>query len=202
MQGAIVHIFAKAPLPGTVKTRLARTIGDVAACDLYRDMLAQTVRRLGAGTGWHTVLAVTPDVAADRPDLWPVAAERRPQGPGDLGARMLRVLATAREDRPVVIVGSDIPDLDAPHVASAFAALRGGEIVIGPALDGGFWLIGASAPPPAGLFDAVRWSTAFALSDTLANAAGLRVALLDDRLEDLDDAEGLSRLAGRIGAQP
>ncbi len=202
MQGATVHIFAKAPLPGTVKTRLARTIGDAAACDLYRGMLAQTVRRLRAGTGWRTVLAVTPDAAADRPDLWPTRAARHPQGPGDLGARMLRVLATARKGHPVVIVGSDIPDLDAPHVAAAFAALGGSDIVIGPAVDGGFWLIGASAPPPGGLFDAVRWSTAFTLADTLANAAALRVALLDHRLEDLDDAEGLRRLAGRIGAQP
>jgi glycosyltransferase A (GT-A) superfamily protein (DUF2064 family) len=144
---------------------------------------------------------VTPDEAAISARGWPRGPERLPQGGGDLGARMGRVLARSSPDRPVVIVGSDIPDLDRHHVAAAFAALGGVDLVFGPATDGGFWLVGASAPPPAGLFDGVRWSTAHALADTLANAGRRARVLSDHRLEDLDDWESWRRFRARDGLQ-
>ncbi|MEM9094284.1 MAG: TIGR04282 family arsenosugar biosynthesis glycosyltransferase [Pseudomonadota bacterium] len=193
-----VHIFAKAPEPGRVKTRLARTVGDHRACEIYRRLLKQITRRLAAAPDWLTVLTVTPDPSAQQEKLWPEPIARQPQGDGDLGDRMYRVLATATHDAPVVIVGSDIPDLAASHVSAAFLSLQDNHLVFGPAIDGGFWLVGAACPPPSTIFENVRWSSAFALSDTLKNAVGLKTVVLDDHLEDLDDAESLARLRDRI----
>ncbi len=197
-------IFAKAPVPGRVKTRLARVLGDEAACAVYRGLLAGVLGRLDRAPGWRTVMAVTPDAAADQPGLWPAATPRIGQGPGDLGARMLRVLARAAPEAPVVVVGSDIPGIELSHIGAAFAALAQSDLVFGPALDGGFWLVGAGTPPPAGLFDRVRWSSPDTLADTLANVApgcGPRVTLLPDRLEDVDDAESCRRFRDRAGDQ-
>jgi rSAM/selenodomain-associated transferase 1 len=190
----LLVLFAKAPVSGTVKTRLARTIGDAAALEFHRHTLEQTVSRLRDQPGWNLLLAVTPD---DAPEcLWPGGIAREGQGDGDLGQRIGRLLARARPHAPVAIVGSDIPALDTPHVVRAFDLLRTHDLVLGPASDGGYWLIGAAAPPPACLFDAVRWSSAHTRADTLANASGLRVGLAD-LLDDVDDATGYARWRGR-----
>lgn len=188
-----LYIFAKRPVPGQVKTRLARSIGDEAACEVYIGMLGRIIDALADRPAWRTILAVTPDEAAAHDEIWPRATPRTAQGDGDLGMRMHRFLAGADRSTPVVIVGSDIPDMTADHVAGAFAALAQNDLVFGPAVDGGYWLVGASMPPPAGLFAGVRWSGPHALADTLANARGLEVAQLDIRLEDVDDAESLAR---------
>lgn len=201
-QRPTVHIFARAPVPGAVKTRLARGIGDAAACAVYVDLLAQTIDAIAGAADWRTVLAVTPDAATAQDEMWPRALPRVPQGGGDLGARMHRVLSTAQGPAPVIIVGSDIPGLTADHVAAAVAALRCSDLVFGPAVDGGYWLIGASSPPPADLFANVGWSTASALTDTLANTGGLDVARLDSRLEDVDDVESYRRYRDRHPDQP
>ncbi|HEY0837706.1 MAG TPA: DUF2064 domain-containing protein, partial [Azospirillum sp.] len=113
---------------------------------------------------------------------------------GDLGARMVRPLR-ALPPGPVVVVGSDIPDLDAPHVARAFRALGRHAFVFGPAGDGGYWLVGArrSRRVPAGLFRDVRWSTEHALADTLAGLTpGSSIGFVDV-LDDVDDAAAYKR---------
>lgn len=194
-------VFAKAPVLGQVKTRLAAGIGDEAALAFYRQTLADVLLRLDGGGPWRTELAVTPDATAGEAHLWPAPVPRVPQGPGDLGARMHRFLAQASASAPVAIVGSDIPDLTARHVARAFEALRHRDLVLGPAADGGYWLIGASVAPPAEIFAGVRWSTAHARADTLRNAVALRVALVDE-LEDVDDQAVYERRAARPGSQP
>ena len=192
---ARLFIFARAPVPGQVKTRLARGIGAAAALDFYRTTLFGVVARL-RGHGWDLALAVTPDEAAAKDSLWPEGVARTGQGEGDLGQRMARVLAQAHPASPALIVGADIPALDAPHIARALAALARNDLVLGPARDGGYWLIGARVPPPAALFDGVRWSGPDALADTRRNAAGLAVALADE-LEDVDDESDWRRLYGR-----
>ena len=94
---------------------------------------------------------------------------------------------------PVVIIGADIPGVTRAHIARAFAALGKADAVFGPAPDGGYWLIGLkrTAPPPPGMFRAVRWSTAHALADTRATIPHLRIAVTD-RLQDVDDAADLA----------
>jgi len=179
--------MVKAPRPGRVKTRLARDIGEIAAVRFHRHNTAAVIRRL-RDPRWRLVLAVTPETArAAR--WWPQDLPRISQGQGDLGARMAHVFAQAGSG-PALIVGSDIPGITPGRIAAALCALRGADAVIGPAPDGGYWLIGLRrGPGPRGLFDGVRWSGPHARADTIASleARGLRVALADE-LSDVDDA--------------
>ncbi len=180
-------IMARVPRLGTGKRRLARDLGALAAWRFQLRMLGRELRRLARDPRWTTWLAVTPDAAAHsaRRPAWAAPARVMPQGAGGLGARMARLLCE-RPPGPVVIVGSDIPDLDAGHVARAFRALGRHDWVFGPAADGGYWLVGARRRrAPWRTFDAVRWSSAHALGDTLANLKGARVAFLE-ALHDVD----------------
>jgi len=182
-----VCLMVKAPRPGRAKTRLAREIGEMAAVRFHRHNTAAVIRRL-RDPRWRLVLAVAPE-AADAARWWPRDLPRVSQGPGDLGARMAHVFAQAGTG-PALIVGSDIPGITAEGIAAAFGALRGADAVIGPAPDGGYWLVGLRrGPGPRGMFDGVRWSGPHARADTIANleARGLRVALADE-LSDVDDA--------------
>lgn len=191
-QGHLV-IMVRAPRLGAVKRRLARDLGRLAAWRFYRAAAGRTLRRLEGDPRWTTWLAVTPDRAArGGRGLWPTSARLIPQGAGGLGARMERLLR-ALPPGPVVVVGSDVPGLDAGHVARAFRALGRHDWVFGPAADGGYWLVGARRRrAPWRPFAGVRWSSAHALSDTRANLKGARVALLEE-LHDVDTAEDLAR---------
>ena len=187
-------IFARAPRLGQVKRRLARDAGMLAALRFHRAATGRLLRRLAGDPRWRCWLAVTPDRAVrSRRALWPGTYRLLPQGGGDLGARMARVLARLPPG-PVVIVGADIPGIGTRQVAAAFAALGSHDWVLGPASDGGYWLIGARRrpvlrPPFAG----VRWGGPEARADTLANLAGATVALLEE-LDDVDTAADLRRL--------
>jgi hypothetical protein len=187
VDGPTVCLMVKAPRPGRVKTRLAREIGEMAAVRFHRHNTATVIRRL-RDPRWRLMLAVAPE-AVDAARWWPRDLPRVSQGPGDLGARMAHVFAQAGTG-PALIVGSDIPGITAGRIAAAFGALRGADAVIGPAPDGGYWLVGLRrGPGPRGMFDGVRWSGPHARADTIANleARGLRVALADE-LSDVDDA--------------
>lgn len=188
-----VVVFARAPRIGAVKRRLAAGVGDLAAWRFYRDCSALTLRRLGGDPRWQCWLAVTPDAFARAGRFWPSEVPRLPQGCGDLGRRMARALAVMPPG-PVIIVGSDIPDLTADRVAAAFAALAGADAVFGPATDGGFWLAGFRRRPLGfDPFRGVRWSGPHALADTRANLDGrMRVRLVDE-LEDVDEAGAMAR---------
>jgi hypothetical protein len=198
--------FVKAPRLGRVKTRLAADVGVVVAWAFYRRTTAAILHRLGGEGRWQTWLAITPDAAADVPGLWPNAWRRIGQGTGDLGQRMTRVMG-ALPPGPVIIIGTDTPDIRPEHIARGFRALGRHDAVFGPAADGGYWLVGLRRRPRLPeIFQGVRWSTEFALADTLANARGLDVAMLDV-LDDVDDGAGLERwrrreAAGRPSAAP
>ena len=189
--GAHLYVFAKAPLVGTVKRRLAADIGDVAAWRVYREIMGATVRRLSLDTRWQTRIAVTPDRFAPRGRFWPPCVARIGQGGGGLGQRM--ALALGRfPGEPAVVVGSDIPDLRPHHVAAAFAALRRADAVFGPSGDGGYWLVGVRGiRRPGDMFAGVRFSTSHALTDTLANLEGRKIAMVE-RLDDIDDGAALA----------
>jgi rSAM/selenodomain-associated transferase 1 len=176
-------VFARAPRLGAVKRRLARGIGDRAALRFHRATLLRLLRALAADRRFHTVLALTPDGARF---ALPPRAARMDQGKGDLGHRMHRALARFPRGR-ALIIGCDIPAAGAPDVAAAFRALGRAEAVFGPAEDGGYWLVGLGPRRPAKPFANVRWSTAHALADTLANFRGRRVAMLRP-LSDVDSA--------------
>ena len=183
----------KDPRPGRVKTRLARDIGSVAATWWVRHQTARLLRRL-RDPRWDLVLAVAPDFAGLTSRAWPSDLERMPQGPGDLGIRMARVMRS-RPPGPVCIVGGDIPGITPAHVARAFATLGRQDAVFGPAPDGGYWLIGmkrTSAVPP-NFLQGVRWSTEHALADSRETLPGARIGLVDT-LQDVDTIEDLKAL--------
>lgn len=193
-------LFARAPRRGTVKRRLAADIGPDAALAFYRRALNDVVWRLGRDPRWTTWLSVTPDTDASNGALWPRVPGvcRMAQGGGDLGARMARPIRELPPG-PVVIVGSDIPDVTRDHIAAAFASLGTHDAVFGPASDGGYWLVGARRRPmvPRDLFKDVRWSSAHALDDTLA---GLPRHFCVGRIGTLDDIDtGTDFAAWRAG---
>jgi len=186
-------IMLKEPRAGRVKTRLGRDIGMVPAAWWFRHQTARLIRRLD-DPRWHLVLAVSPDRAGLTSRVWPAHIPRVAQGHGDLGQRMGRILR-GFPPGPVVIVGGDIPGIRAHHIARAFRRLGRHDVVFGPATDGGFWLIGMKRTTrvPATLFQNVRWSSRFALADTLVSLAGQRIAQID-RLPDVDTAADLVSL--------
>jgi uncharacterized protein len=192
-------LFVRAPYLGTGKHRLAREIGAVAALRFERLMIARLLRRLAPDPRWRLRLAVTPDKARRRARLWHGNIMAVGQAGGDLGLRMSRALR-ACPPGPVVLVGADIPALAAHHVWAAFRVLGSRDLVFGPAADGGFWLIGARHPRRLPrLFEEVRWSSSYALSDTLASLPRRITVGFADRLEDVDDAEAYHRLAASRG---
>jgi len=191
-------VFLKAPRLGQVKSRLAADIGALAALRFYRENGTRLLRRLRRDRRWRLWLAVTPRSALGA-RFWEARLPRLDQGRGDLGQRMGRMFRVLPPG-PAVIVGSDIPDITADHVASAFDALGASDAVFGPAADGGYWLVGLRRSPriPAGLFDRVRWSSARALADTQASLPrGFQIALLR-KLEDIDDGAAYARWRARV----
>ena len=199
MQRTLV-IFVQEPRAGRVKTRLGREIGMVEACWWFRHQSARLIRRVGKDPRWHTVLAVTPDHDGLASRAWPHGVARWPQGRGDLGDRMTRALRRMPPG-PVIVIGADIPGVRAAQIAEAFRLLGQYDAVIGPATDGGYWLIGlrrGSRPVPSRLFRGVRWSTPNALADTLARMPDLSVAFAET-LADVDTASDLRQGPARSG---
>jgi rSAM/selenodomain-associated transferase 1 len=191
--------MAKSPRAGRVKQRLARSIGVTAATSFAGICFAHTVLRLGGSPRWRTLLAITPDTeltAALRSQSPGGRVERMPQGGGDLGRRMQRLFKRLPPG-PAIIVGSDIPAIGATEIACAFRLLGDADAVLGPAGDGGYWLIGLRRSPRLlAPFAGVRWSSAHALADTLGNLDGRRVALAAT-LGDVDEEEAHRRLRGQ-----
>ena len=195
-------IFAREPVLGRVKTRLAAGIGAEAALAVYRELLARTAAAVAAAQVPATVwLAEAP---ADGAAAAVSAALPRPEWPGlpwrvqppaeSLGTRMAHAFGAAFGSGAgrVVIIGTDCPGLSAALLTRAFDQLLTHEIVLGPAEDGGYYLLGMNKLE-AEFFENKSWSTATVLPDTLADAArlGRRVALLP-ALPDVDSALDLA----------
>lgn len=184
-------VMVKAPQAGRVKTRLGRGIGMAAAAIWYRHQLRRLFRTL-RDPRWEVVLAVAPDRAMHA-RRWPAGFARVPQGGGDLGARMARLLRSAPPG-PAIVIGSDIPGITRAHIARGFRALGRHDAVFGPAPDGGYWLIGLArrGRVPPGILKDVRWSGPHALADSERSLSGLSIAHVD-LLADVDEAADLTR---------
>ncbi len=194
-----VVLFTRNPEPGRAKTRLVPALGPEGAADLQRRMterILATIDRLADARD----VSVEIRMAGGTLDLaraW-LGEERRirPQGPGDLGARMHRAFEDASRDgiEATVIVGADCPAITRAHLERAFDALHESELALGPAEDGGYWLIGLRQPRPS-LFIGIPWgeATVFAETVRVAEASGIAPALLDV-LADVDRPEDLGTL--------
>lgn len=191
-------IMVKAPKAGAVKTRLGHGIGVSPATGFYRYTCQNVMTRLERDPRWQTILAVAPDVELTHP-FWR-SRYRMGQGRGDLGQRMQHVFDILPPG-PVVIIGTDIPQISCENIWSAFERLGHHDAVFGPADDGGYWLVGQRRMPRVlSMFDNVRWSSAYTLSDSLANLEPHSVAMLDV-LRDVDSAEeyfDLRQFGGRL----
>ena len=185
-------IMVKEPRVGRVKTRLGRDIGMTTAAWWFRHQSASLIRRL-RDPRWQIVLATAPDRAL-LSSVWPPDILRTPQGRGDLGQRMPRVMRNVARG-PVCLIGADIPGITRVHIARAFTALGDHDAVFGPAMDGGYWLVGLKHPrrQPPGLFKDVRWSSEHALADTVKTLPDHRITLIN-QLRDVDTVEDLRRL--------
>lgn len=181
-------IFARQPRLGVGKRRLAADVGDLAALRFGRYALERLWRELAADPRWTLWVATSPD----RPTGWVRRGRPTRQGPGDLGAKLRRV-TQGLPAGPVVIIGADTPGVTRADIARAFAALGPKAAVLGPAADGGYWLIGLRRRPRERLpFDDIRWSSEKTLSDTIKALGDIPYALLQVR-EDVDDGASLRR---------
>lgn len=201
-----ILLFVKSPTAGKVKTRLAAEIGDDAALGIYRcfvqDLLSM-VKNLDVGLR----LLFHPPEAMSQVQRW--LGDRhsyRPQRGDDLGARLKNAFAGAFEEgfSKVVAIGSDSPDLPEEFLREAFDKLESHDAVIGPASDGGYYLIGFSEDSfVTEAFDDIAWSTSTVYDQTRERlrAKGLKVRLLP-LWHDVDTRADLDGLVARTGNGP
>jgi rSAM/selenodomain-associated transferase 1 len=193
----LLIIFAKEPVPGQVKTRLCPPLSLEEAARLYGAFLSDTLEEMGRLPGLSLALAYAPAAARTFfKGLVSPEVSLFPQAGADLGERLTRAFAWGFEAgfAPVLLRGSDTPDLPGDVVLQAAAALNAGaaQVALGPSRDGGYYLVGLVAPHPE-LFREMSWSEATVLKETLARARrrSLPVHLLPCWL-DLDHFEDLS----------
>lgn len=198
-------LFAKAPVPGRVKTRLRTRWGSRGACFWYRRMLEATLANTVA-SGLPVELWCSP--GAGHPFLRSLARRHgvglRSQAPGDLGRRMWRAAAdTMDRGAGVLIVGADCTPLTPDHLRRAAAELeQGHDLVLIPAGDGGYVLVGLTRPVAAP-FRAVSWGTARVLRQTRLRARRARLRLLELPASwDVDRPEDVQRLCRQGLQQP
>lgn len=193
-----VVVLLRAPRRGHVKRRLAAELGEEVALDAYRRLLAGTLQTL-APVG-RVQLCVTPDVATDELESllqpgWTLV----PQGPGHLGERLHRMLVHAFSGRsgPWLAIGTDCPELTVTDLHEGWQALANSDVVLGPAADGGYWMIGMRAPQPS-LFEGISWGGPAVFLETTGRAAalGLKVRTLR-MLRDVDRADDWIALRDR-----
>ena len=188
-----IVVFAKAPVPGRVKTRLIPALGAQGAARLAREMLEATVGEALA-TGLAVELCGEPDAREwheARPGLALTA-----QGPGELGERLARAAERVLAEEPVLLIGGDCPELDRARLGAAADALEKHEAVIHPAHDGGYTLLGLRLFD-ASVFEGIEWSTSVVAVQTIAKIRALGWSL-DARatLRDVDEPADLPPLPG------
>lgn len=184
-------IFTRFPQAGTTKTRLIPALGPVGAAELQRrlsERIVHTGRELAAVRGVALEICHAGGEGGQIGVWLGLDLATAPQGAGDLGARMARAFARAWQQscHRVVLVGADCPALSVEILDKAFIALAGHDFVLGPAVDGGYYLIGLARPVPA-LFEDQPWGESCLLSHTLARAA--RLGLTGQLLEELADVD-------------
>lgn len=189
MNNNLLLIFTRNPELGKVKTRLAKTIGNKKALAIYTFLLGRTkdiASRVKADK------AVFYSVKVRENDIWETINFQKHQQIGeDLGARMQHAFDTGFTlgYKKIIIIGSDLYDLDAKTIDLAFSALTKNDVVIGPAKDGGYYLLGMKKVQP-NIFKNKAWGTDEVLKKTLADVSNKKVHLLHE-LNDIDEWEDI-----------
>ncbi len=202
----VVAIMAKGPIAGRAKTRLIPLLGPEQAAGLYRQMLLDTVDLVAEALDGRGAISIVCPTTADQvvlQQLVPAWAQVIAHERGDLMAGLNFGLAyhTGHGCDQVILLDGDSPTLPADYLRAAFDALAEAQVVLGPTLDGGYYLIGACQPQPA-LFSWERLDGATVCRQTQARAeaGGARVALLSPWY-DVDTAEDFDRLVDELGAR-
>ena len=192
-------LFAKAPRAGLVKTRLAAELGDERAVDIYRAIVERQLREIPPA--WQVEVHFTPVEAEEEMRAW-LGPHRhyRPQSDGDLGRRLRKAFGAAfsRGATTVMAIGGDCPELDRATFHEAATRLGRADLVLGPATDGGYYLLALRRAVPE-LFDNIPWSSDQVLATTLARAKlfGLSRELLTPK-DDIDDAKTYRAYLSRV----
>lgn len=174
-----VALFAKFPVAGLAKTRLIPALGPHGAAQVHRLLVERTIATLRA-SGLPFAVHCTGAPLADFAAWLGEEVELLEQGEGDLGARLTRVGA------PAILLGADVPALTPAHLIAAARALEDSDVVIGPALDGGYYLMGFTRRLPF-LFTDMAWGTSSVLEVTLARLFEQNIApAMLEPLADLD----------------
>jgi rSAM/selenodomain-associated transferase 1 len=195
-------VFARAPVLGSVKTRLARDVGPERALAVYLDLATGVLRAVCEGPrSFAVTVAYTPDTDEARASIEQTfcQADRfEPQSSGDLGERMQRALSRALSRAPrAVVIGTDCPAVDRARVEQALAALDRVPCAIGPALDGGYYLL-ATTRADLPVFEQIAWSTDAVLSQTTARLRDARIPFETLSVErDVDTLEDLEAFSSR-----
>lgn len=187
---ACIVLFARAPLPGQVKTRLIPALGPEGACELHQQLLQRIIAKLNASTLCTAELWT--DQQAGHVAFAPFCGAIHLQQGADLGERLGHAARDALQRyEQLLFIGTDCPALDEAYLAAALGELQHCDVVIGPATDGGYVLLGIRRWHP-GLFADISWGSSAVLQQTLAAAqqAGLNVMLLSE-LADIDRPEDL-----------
>lgn len=187
-------LFTRFPEAGTTKTRLIPTLGAVGAAALQRQMTEHTLRQAQAFRQRCDLALEIHFHGGDYGDMarWLGPNTFRRQASGTIGERMQQAFgqAFANGMTPVVLIGTDCPGLSEEILHQAFLALEESDLVLGPALDGGYYLIGLTQPQPF-LFNNIAWGTPAVLQQTLAQAVSLNVRQLA-ALHDIDRPQDLA----------
>lgn len=185
-------IFVKNRIAGRTKTRLAKSVGNKAALQVY-DMLLAHTQAVTAGVLVEKWVFFSEEI--EEKSLWNTGYRPAVQQGKDLGERMQQAFEQcfAEGAQRVCIIGSDCYELEPKHLQEAFSALQQHDVVIGPAHDGGYYLLGMQEQQPE-LFQSKIWSTPDVLADTLDDCERLGLAVHQlPRLHDLDDIQDFKR---------
>jgi rSAM/selenodomain-associated transferase 1 len=190
-------IFAKNLIHGEVKTRLASTVGHDKAMTVYEQLIAHTIETTKHLSVDKTVFY---SKRIELEDAWDNKIyEKNIQTGNDLGDKMKNAFATVfgNRNKKLVIIGTDCPDLNASVIMNAYVYLEDHDIVIGPASDGGYYLLGMKKLHPR-LFEKIDWSTEKVLAQTLkiCESSNLSTFLLPE-LSDIDDENDLKKYMNR-----
>lgn len=196
-----IVIFAKAPVPGRVKTRLISVLGEVGAARLAQQMLLATIAEAEAAGLSAPELCATPhhDDAEWLPFLPDAAIRYSDQGDGDLGERLGRAAnRVLGAGEAILLIGTDCPALDRHKLRAAAAALLSNDAVIHPTVDGGYALLGLRRFDRS-LFEGIEWSSATVAAETIKRIEALGWSLsVGDTLRDVDvpaDLEAASTIS-------
>ena len=206
---SILGIFAKQPIAGQVKTRLAAATSPDFAAQVAEAMLRDTLDRLTTIDAERWLVYAPVGATLAMTEFAGKDYQMVPQGDGDLGRRMRQFFERhlrTDQDR-VVVVGADSPTLPVEFVVQAFAELQHADVVLGPATDGGYYLIGCARSVPP-VFDGLEWGGSTVLGDTIARLnASTRLAVLPpwydvDTLDDWQMLQGHVAALRRAGRDP